>query len=130
MWHEDPRTKWTFVLSAYSALNMRAPPKVHRAAARAAAALGGTARPRKRLRVAASHNPRPVSHYCPISQEIMSDPVVCPDGHSYEKEQLTAWLRIKRTSPITQQTIPTDAEFPRNHALRHAIEDFATSSSQ
>ncbi len=54
----------------------------------------------------------------------MRDPVVCPDGHSYEKEELLAWLRIRRTSPLTQQPIPDDATFPRNHALRNAIEAF------
>ena len=55
----------------------------------------------------------------------MRDPVVCPDGHSYEKEELLAWLRIRRTSPLTQQPIPADANFPRNHALRNAIEAFS-----
>ena len=59
----------------------------------------------------------------------MRDPVVCPDGHSYEKEQLATWLRVKRTSPMTQQPIPEDAAFPRNHALRHAIEAFAAGAS-
>ena len=36
----------------------------------------------------------------------MEDPVGCPDGYSYDKEELTAWLRIKRTSLLTQQPVP------------------------
>ena len=114
-WHEDPGTKWTFVLSAHRALGMDVPAKVRRAAARAAAPRGGAGahghgqRPRKRRRAAAEEDPaaaRPASHFCPISHAIMRDPVVCPDGHSYEKEQLATWLRVKRTSPMTQQPIP------------------------
>ena len=128
-WYEDPRTKWTFVLSAHRALGMDVPAKVRRAAARArdagAGALHGQ-RPRKRRRAPSvpAAAARPASHFCPISHEIMLDPVVCPDGHSYEKEQLATWLRVKRISPMTQQPIPEDAAFPRNHALRHAIEAF------
>ena len=40
---------------------------------------------------------------CPISQELMVDPVVAPDGHTYEREALMRWLRISAVprSPLT-----------------------------
>lgn len=30
---------------------------------------------------------------CPISREIMNDPVMAPDGHTYERRSITVWLR-------------------------------------
>ena len=29
---------------------------------------------------------------CPITQEIMTEPVVAADGHTYEKKAIEAWL--------------------------------------
>lgn len=29
---------------------------------------------------------------CPISQQVMEDPVVCADGHSYERAFIQKWL--------------------------------------
>ena len=123
-WASDAAVKWPLVLRAYAALGEDVPDAVRRKAAGATAAGAPPARRRKRKREPDDTPParRPKAHYCPISHEIMRDPVVCPDGHSYEKEQLETWLRVKRTSPLTQQPIPDEAEFPRNHALRDAIE--------
>lgn len=40
------------------------------------------------------------SFYCPITQELMTDPVVDPDGNSYERSAIEAWLKNNSTSPI------------------------------
>ena len=29
------------------------------------------------------------------------DPVLCADGHSYERAAITAWLKMHGTSPVT-----------------------------
>lgn len=34
-------------------------------------------------------------------QELMRDPVVCADGHSYERSVIEAWLQKHDTSPLT-----------------------------
>ena len=64
------------------------------------------------------------SFNCPITTSIMIDPVICTDGHSYERTAITEWLgRGKTTSPVTREHIE-NILIP-NHTLRQAIEEFA-----
>eukprot|EP00730_Choanoeca_flexa_P003285 TRINITY_DN11354_c0_g1_i2.p1 TRINITY_DN11354_c0_g1~~TRINITY_DN11354_c0_g1_i2.p1 ORF type:complete len:534 (+),score=95.66 TRINITY_DN11354_c0_g1_i2:75-1676(+) len=42
---------------------------------------------------------------CPISMELMADPVLAEDGHVYERDAITNWLEKKGTSPMTQAVI-------------------------
>ena len=66
----------------------------------------------------------PSSFICPISGELMADPVTCVDGHSYEKGCILRWFRESRvTSPVTGKALDSAAVFP-NHALRNAIEEW------
>lgn len=37
---------------------------------------------------------------CPISQEMMSDPVVAADGVTYERESIHKWFQKHNTSPV------------------------------
>lgn len=57
---------------------------------------------------------------CPITQDVMEDPVVCADGHSYERAAITHWLLAKDTSPSTNARLPHKNVVP-NHALRNLI---------
>lgn len=36
---------------------------------------------------------------CPITYELMRDPVVASDGHTYEKAAIEKWLKSHQTSP-------------------------------
>ena len=38
---------------------------------------------------------------CPITHEIMTDPVVAEDGHTYERSALVTWLNLSSISPLT-----------------------------
>ena len=38
---------------------------------------------------------------CPITQELMRDPVITTDGHAYERTAITTWLQKHNTSPAT-----------------------------
>lgn len=58
---------------------------------------------------------------CPISMEIMKDPVVCEDGHSYERENILNWLERSQTSPMTRQPISKN-QLRSNLALKASIE--------
>lgn len=52
---------------------------------------------------------------CPITQELMKDPVVAEDGHTYERSSLITWFNLGRTrSPVTNSflTRTTDALLP------------------
>merc|ERR1712154_122359 len=58
---------------------------------------------------------------CPITREPMEDPVICCDGHTYEREAIELWLRNNSRSPKTNQPLPSRDLVP-NHALRSSIE--------
>lgn len=36
----------------------------------------------------------PAAYLCPISHELMSDPVVACDGHTYERRAITEWMQV------------------------------------
>ena len=42
---------------------------------------------------------------CPITQEIMEDPVECADGTTYERKAIQAWLKNHDTSPLTNERL-------------------------
>jgi hypothetical protein len=59
---------------------------------------------------------------CPISQDIMNDPVICSDGQTYERSAIQPWFdRGNNTSPITNVPLANRNLIP-NIALRQAIE--------
>lgn len=47
-----------------------------------------------------SQNP-PDEYICPITQELMKDPVIAMDGHSYERSAIENWLEKRASSPMT-----------------------------
>merc|ERR1712232_492134 len=58
---------------------------------------------------------------CPITRETMTDPVICADGHTYERTAIEHWLRNNSRSPKTNQHLMSRNLIP-NHALRITIE--------
>jgi hypothetical protein len=42
-------------------------------------------------------------HHCPITRELVIDPVVAEDGHIYERVDLERWLQTKKRSPVTNK---------------------------
>lgn len=68
--------------------------------------------------------PIPESFKCPITKEIMNDPVTTVDGLTYERESILAWFRLgKRTSPLTNAALPS-LVLTQNIALKSAISEF------
>lgn len=59
---------------------------------------------------------------CPITLEVMVDPVIASDGHSYEREAIQRWFTTHRTSPLTGRVMPNQTLIP-NHRLRTLIQD-------
>ena len=51
----------------------------------------------------------PPSFFCPITQEVMVDPVMCADGHTYERHAIERWLQEHRTSPKTNAMLPNSS---------------------
>lgn len=68
--------------------------------------------------------PVPKSFKCPITQEVMRDPVMTQDGHVYENESIQEWFRRgHRTSPVTGAELTNLALLPEI-PLRRAIEEY------
>jgi hypothetical protein len=63
----------------------------------------------------------PPDFECPISFDLMVDPVICSDGISYERNVIEKWLKEKKTSPKTNLPLKSKKLIP-NITLRAAIE--------
>jgi hypothetical protein len=64
---------------------------------------------------------------CPISRDIMQNPVIAADGHTYEQCEIERWLQHKSTSPLTNEVLEHQLLTP-NHNLRSQIYDYYTPS--
>lgn len=70
--------------------------------------------------------PDPPNEYlCPISLNLMNDPVISADGHSYERKEIEFWFASHRKSPKTGNDL-SDLRLIPNIALRQLIDDFRT----
>jgi len=57
---------------------------------------------------------------CPITCDVMADPVVAPDGHSYERTAIGTWLKRSTKSPVSGVSMSSKKTYP-NIALRSMI---------
>ena len=60
---------------------------------------------------------------CSISLDIMQDPVMACDGHTYERAAIEAWLSASPTSPKTGEVLESTTLIP-NHSVRQLIDAF------
>jgi len=65
----------------------------------------------------------PFHFICPITRELMSEPVVATDGHSYEYAAISHWLETHIRSPMTGETMPSKILIP-NFNLKSQIEEW------
>ena len=65
----------------------------------------------------------PQSFICPITCDMMEQPVVAADGHSYDRPAIEQWLVAHGTSPLTNAPLPHTEVVP-NQALRHAMDEW------
>lgn len=63
----------------------------------------------------------PPDFYCPITGELLVEPVTDPAGHTYEKNSIIKWLELKNVSPLTQGPL-YDHELSDNIALKRSID--------
>ena len=60
---------------------------------------------------------------CPITQELMTDPVFTADGHTFERSAITAWLSNNDTNPMTGDNMKNKDLIP-NFAIREACDAY------
>ena len=71
----------------------------------------------------------PSQFLCPITQEIMDDPVTTADGHAYERAAITRWLSDGHdSSPAKGARLP-HKELAPAVALRQLIREFVAANA-
>ncbi|PWZ32397.1 E3 ubiquitin-protein ligase PUB23 [Zea mays] len=75
------------------------------------------------------------SHFlCPISLQLMREPVTLPTGISYDRAAISRWLATPapaggRTCPVTRVPLPPQPQLTPNHTLRRLIHAWLASLS-
>ncbi|XP_074307612.1 U-box domain-containing protein 8 [Silene latifolia] len=70
-------------------------------------------------------NELPEYFKCPISLEIMFDPVILSSGHTFDRSSIQRWIDAgHRTCPITKLPLPDTPTLIPNHALRSLISNY------
>ncbi len=72
------------------------------------------------------HKAIPDGFLCPITQDIMKDPVILVgEGHSYERKSIQDWFVRSTRSPLTGNELAIEQRaLVDNYALKSAIESF------
>lgn len=68
---------------------------------------------------------------CPVSLQIMKDPVTAITGITYDRESIEHWLFNGKnpTCPVTKQALPRDSDLTPNHTLRRLIQAWCTENA-
>ncbi|XP_052190482.1 E3 ubiquitin-protein ligase PUB24-like [Diospyros lotus] len=74
----------------------------------------------------------PQYYLCPISLQIMKDPVTAVSGITYDRESIEHWLLTARfpTCPVTKQPLPRDSDLTPNHTLRRLIQAWCVANAK
>jgi len=98
---------------------------VHEEAGRSAAEAAARAAQEAAAKAAAEAkaDEPPDDYLCSITHELMRDPVIAADGHTYERRVIEEWLEEHSTSPKTGAEIESKALFP-NHMARGMITEW------
>lgn len=65
---------------------------------------------------------------CPITQDVMVEPVQGSDGKTYEKEAIIQWLQQHGTSPETRQPMQISS-LKENYAIKYLIDEYNKNGS-
>ena len=67
--------------------------------------------------------------YCPITQDVMRDPVLTVDEHTYERAAILKWFTAHETSPLTGLRLPS-LDLRPDERLRGQIDAFFEQQAQ
>ncbi|CAA3030842.1 U-box domain-containing 21-like [Olea europaea subsp. europaea] len=66
----------------------------------------------------------PTHFHCPISLDLMKDPVTLRTGITYDRESIEKWIDAgNKTCPVTNQVLRSFDQIP-NHTIRKMIQDW------
>ncbi|XP_073146188.1 U-box domain-containing protein 20-like [Henckelia pumila] len=84
---------------------------------------------KKREDIAAMELTTPTHFICPISLDLMKDPVTLSTGITYDRRSIESWIEAgNATCPITNKVL-RDVEPIPNHAIRKIIQDWCVENS-
>ncbi|CAL1547715.1 unnamed protein product [Lymnaea stagnalis] len=69
----------------------------------------------------------PEEFLCPITHEIMRDPVIASDGYTYDKQAILSWMGKEPRSPMTNMVLDSKDLVP-NRTLKMMIQKFLQKS--
>lgn len=70
----------------------------------------------------------PYHFRCPISLELMTDPVIVGTGQTYDRSSIESWIATGNTTcPVTRLSL-TDFTLIPNHTLRRLIQDWCVTN--
>ncbi|GAB2274547.1 hypothetical protein Dimus_009314 [Dionaea muscipula] len=69
---------------------------------------------------------------CPISLQIMADPVTTITGITYDRQSIEQWLAMAQGSacPVTNQPLSKDSGLTPNHTLRRLIQAWCVANAE
>ncbi|MCL7047928.1 hypothetical protein MKW94_010383 [Papaver nudicaule] len=70
----------------------------------------------------------PTYFVCPISLNIIKDPVTLASGITYDRESIEQWLSSSDYCPVTKLPLHKDTDLTPNHTLRRLIQAWCTSN--
>ena len=79
-------------------------------------------RPFQKMEAVPSEPEPPEAFVCPITHELMDDPVFASDGHTYERRAIAQWLSQKTTSPKTGADLELPILIPDCMARQQILE--------
>ena len=65
----------------------------------------------------------PVYPICPITNDVMIDPVIDYEGNTYERSAILKWLQINNTSPVTRSPLRVDQLIPNRAILQFTVQE-------
>ncbi|RUS71943.1 hypothetical protein EGW08_020286 [Elysia chlorotica] len=69
----------------------------------------------------------PDEFLCPITQELMRDPVIAADGYTYDRPAIVSWMQREQRSPLTNLELSSTQLTP-NRTLKMMIHKFLQAS--
>ncbi|CAF3418223.1 unnamed protein product [Rotaria sp. Silwood1] len=60
---------------------------------------------------------------CPITMELFRDPVLAPDGHTYERQAIEQWIQRHGTSPMTRRPLSIEQLYS-NRTVKELVDSF------
>lgn len=69
-----------------------------------------------------SYYPLSEGFHCPITFNLIFDPVIDPEGNTYERVAAENWISVNGNSPVTRSTLTVEELYP-NHVIRRLLEE-------